>query len=239
MLPSLQGRLIVVTGGTGELGQHVCLDLHARGARIAMTFLSEQQMQAFAARHPEAAQGIRFLRVDARDGDKVRRAMDELSASEGAPHGLVNLIGGYSHGPPVLDSELDDFQRMMDLNFAPTYHFCRSVVPRMVEAGRGHVVNVGARAGLSASANHAAYSIAKSAVIRLTEALGEEVKHHNVNVNCVLPSVIDTTVNRRDLPAEDFSHWVAPADLAQVIAFLLSDASRPIHGAAIPVYGRI
>lgn len=232
-------QIVVVTGGTGELGQHVTALLHSLGARLVLPFISEQELQTFSVRHADVAQAARFVRVDAKDGEKVTRTLDQVAESVGVPHGLVNLIGGYAYGPPVVESELDDIHRMLDLNLSPTYHFCRGVLPRMLSAGRGRIVNVGARAGLAGSANHAAYSIAKSAVIRFTEALAEEVKHLNINVNCVLPSIIDTAGNRRDLPAADFTHWVAPQDLAQVIAFLLSDGARAIHGAAIPVYGRV
>jgi NAD(P)-dependent dehydrogenase (short-subunit alcohol dehydrogenase family) len=239
MTTRFDNQNIVVTGGTGELGQHVTALLHSLGARVVVPFVSEQELQSFSIRHPDVVQAVRFVRMDAKDGEKVRRTIGQLVETDGVPHGLVNLIGGYAFGPPVVESELDDIHRLLDLNLGPTFHFCRSVLPHMLEAGRGHIVNVGARAGLAGSANHAAYSIAKSAVIRFTESMAEEVKHHNVNVNCVLPSVIDTHANRRDMPAADFTHWVAPQDLAQVIAFLLSDASRAIQGASIPVYGRV
>jgi len=232
-------QTIVVTGGTGELGRHVTALLHSLGARVIVPFRSEQALQAFSERHAELSREVRFIRLDAQDGDKVLRAMEQWMAAEGVPHGLVNLIGGYAFGLPVAESTLDDLYRMLDLNLAPTFHFCRALVPHMLSAGRGRIVNVGARAGLEGTANHAAYSIAKSAVIRFTESLAAEVKHSHLNVNCVLPSIIDTASNRRDMPNADFSRWVAPADLAQVIAFLLSDGARAIHGASLPVYGRV
>lgn len=232
-------QTVVVTGGTGELGQHLTSILHGLGARLIIPFISEQEMQVYSIRFPAVMQGTRFVYLDAKDGVKVRRTIDQLVESEGVPHGLVNLIGGYKAGPPIVESELDELYKMLDLNLAPTFHFCRSVVPHMLRAGRGHIVSVGARMGLAGSANHAAYSIAKSAIIRFTEALSDEVKHHNVNVNCVLPSIIDTARNRREMPAADYSHWVTPTDLAHVIAFLLSEGSKAVHGAAIPVYGRV
>lgn len=234
-----QGRVVVVTGGTGELGQHVTRRFHAAGARVVVPFLSEQQMQTFCSREPAVAKDARFYRLDVRDADKVRVFVSAIAESEGPPDALVNLVGGYAYGPPVAEAEWYDFQRMLDLNLAPTFHLCQAVLPLMLQRGGGRIVNVGARAGLEGSANHAAYSIAKSAVIRFTESLSAEVKHRNINVNCVLPSIIDTGPNRHDMPDSDFSHWVAPADLAEVIVFLASDAARAIHGASIPVYGRV
>jgi len=164
--------------------------------------------------------------------------VDRVAETDGPPYAVVNLVGGYAWGA-VQDVELEDVQHMLDLNFAPTFHFCKAVLPHMLGQGRGKIVNVGARSGLAGAADHVAYAVAKSAVQRLTESLAAEVKHQNINVNCVLPSIIDTAANRRDMAAEDFSHWVNPADLAEVIVFLCSDRSRAIQGAAIPVYGRV
>jgi NAD(P)-dependent dehydrogenase (short-subunit alcohol dehydrogenase family) len=236
---ALQDHIVIVTGGTGELGQHVTRRFQNLGARVIVPFVSEQELQAFHTRHPDVAKNVRFIRLDVRESDKVRKFIQSVAENEGAPDAVVNLVGGYAFGPPVAEAEWFEFQNMIELNLVPTFNLCQAVLPHMLQKGRGKIVNVGARAGLEGSANHAAYSIAKAAVIRFTEALAAEVKHRNINVNCVLPSVIDTAFNRRDMPDADFSHWVAPADLAEVIVFLASDAARAVHGAAIPVYGRV
>ena len=236
---TLQGHVVIVTGGTGELGQHVTARFHHLGAKVAVPFVSEQELQALNARNPGLVKDVRFLRLDARDPEKVGKFVQTVAESVGTPDVLVNLVGGYAFGPPISEAEWFDFQRMIELNLVPTFNLCQAVLPQMLQKGRGKIVNVGARAGLEGSANTAAYSIAKGAVIRFTESLSAEVKHRNINVNCVLPSIIDTTLNRRDMPDADFTHWVAPGDLAEVIVFLASDAARAIHGAAIPVYGRV
>jgi NAD(P)-dependent dehydrogenase (short-subunit alcohol dehydrogenase family) len=230
---------VIVTGGTGELGQHVTRRFQSAGARVIVPFVSEQELQAFSTRHPDVAKGVRFFRADVREPEKVRKFIQSIAEAEGTPDALVNLVGGYAFGPPVAEAEWVDFQRMIELNLVPTFNLCQAVLPLMLQKGSGKIVNVGARTGLEGSANHAAYSVAKAAVIRFTESLAAEVKHRNINVNCVLPSIIDTAPNRRDMPDADFSHWVAPADLAEVIVFLASEAARAIHGAAIPVYGRV
>jgi NAD(P)-dependent dehydrogenase (short-subunit alcohol dehydrogenase family) len=130
---------------------------------------------------------------------------------------------------------------MMNLNSASVVNTARAVVPRMIAAnggkGGGKIVSVAARAGLAGSANMGAYVASKSAVIRLTETMALELREHNINVNCVMPSIIDTAPNRADMPNADFSKWVSPAALADVIVFLASDAARAIHGAALPVSG--
>lgn len=236
---SLQDHIVIVTGGTGELGRFVTGRFHGLGAKVLVPFVSEQELQALSAQHPELAQSVRFQRLDLREPERVKKYVQGVAETLGPPDALVNLVGGYAFGPPVVEAEWFDFQRMFDLNLLPAFNMCQAVLPLMLQKGRGKIVTVGARAGLEGSANHAAYSAAKAAVIRFTESLSAEVKHRNINVNCVLPSIIDTTPNRRDMPDADFTHWVAPADLAEVIVFLASDAARAIHGAAIPVYGRV
>jgi NAD(P)-dependent dehydrogenase (short-subunit alcohol dehydrogenase family) len=114
----------------------------------------------------------------------------------------------------------------------------QAVVPGMVERGRGSIVNVGAMAALKGQAKMSAYVASKSVVLRLTESLSAEVRDRGVNVNAVLPSIIDTPANRAAMPDADFSRWVSPDDLANVICFLASDAARAVHGALVPVTGR-
>ena len=125
--------------------------------------------------------------------------------------------------------------RMFDLNLRTLLNCVRATVPGMIERKRGKIVNVGATGGLSGQAGMGAYSAAKSAVIRVTESMAAELKRKGINVNCVLPSIIDTPQNRAAMPKADPSHWVAPADLADVILFLASEEARAVHGAALPV----
>ena len=113
----------------------------------------------------------------------------------------------------------------------------RAVVPVMLKAGSGRIVNIGAGAGQAGVPQLGAYSASKSVVIRLTESMAGELKERGINVNCILPSVIDTARNRQDMPDADFSKWVRPEALAKVIGFLASEAATPIHGAALPVDG--
>ncbi|MGE5130615.1 MAG: SDR family oxidoreductase, partial [Sphingomonadaceae bacterium] len=126
---------------------------------------------------------------------------------------------------------------LFDLNAKSLLHAARAVVPHMLAAGGGKVVTIGAFAAQKGAAHMGAYAAAKSAVIRLTESMAAELREKNVNVNCVLPTIIDTPENRAAMPAADPGRWVAPADLANVILFLASDAARAVHGAALPVAG--
>jgi NAD(P)-dependent dehydrogenase (short-subunit alcohol dehydrogenase family) len=230
------GQTVIVSGGTGALGKVVTTQFLEKGARVVVPYISEQELQDFITAHPTSAKSIHFFHADLREEPKVREFVDQAISAHGPPWALANLVGGYEYGA-VLDAGLADIQHMMQVNFAPTYLLCKAVLPHMLRAGRGKIVNVGARTGIEGTAFHAAYAVSKSAVIRLTEVLSAEVKRQGVNVNCVLPSVIDTPANRQAVPDAEFTQWVAPADLAEVITFLCSEASRAVHGAAIPVYG--
>jgi NAD(P)-dependent dehydrogenase (short-subunit alcohol dehydrogenase family) len=151
---------------------------------------------------------------------------------------LVHTVGAWRGGNPVHETDLADWDFLFNVNLRTTLLCCRAVVPQMLKQGNGRIITVASRDGLAGSAGYAAYSASKSSVLRLNESLADELKASNVNVNCVLPSTIDTPQNRAALPNADFSKWVAPEAIADVILFLASDASRAINGAAIPVYGK-
>jgi NAD(P)-dependent dehydrogenase (short-subunit alcohol dehydrogenase family) len=151
---------------------------------------------------------------------------------------LANIAGGFTMGPPVHETDEKTWDFMLNLNAKTAFLTCRAVVPQMLAAGGGKIINVGARAGLQGSAKMAPYIVSKSAVIRLTESLAAELKHKGINVNCILPGTIDTPANRESMPNADFEKWVPPSDLASVILFLASPVAKAVQGAAVPVYGR-
>jgi len=174
---------------------------------------------------------------DLGDADACRKTVDRIHAAFGRIDVTANVAGGFTMGETVHETTDATWRHMMDLNAGTVLNMARAVVPHMIAAGAGRIVNVAARAGLRGAGRMAAYSASKSVVIRLTEALADELKGKGINVTCVLPSIIDTERNRTDMPDADPSRWVAPADLARVIAFLASDDARAIHGAALPVDG--
>ena len=149
------------------------------------------------------------------------------------------IAGGFRMGQPVHETPEDMWELMLGLNAKSVVNCARAVVPGMLAAGRGKIVNIAALAGLAGKANMGPYSASKSAVIRLTESMSAELRDKGVNVNCILPSIIDTPQNRADMPKADPRRWVAPEALADVVLFLASDAARAIHGAAIPVSGLV
>ena len=150
---------------------------------------------------------------------------------------LANIAGGFAMGPKVHETPVKDWEFMLDLNAKSVFLMCREVLPHMLQQGGGRIVSVAARVANAGKGKMAPYSVAKSAVARLTESMASEYREQNINVNCIMPGTIDTPANRADMPDADFGKWVQPAALADVICFLCSDAARAINGAAVPVYG--
>jgi NAD(P)-dependent dehydrogenase (short-subunit alcohol dehydrogenase family) len=219
-------QVVALTGANGNLGRAVAQAALAQGARVAL--LDVAAGADLAASAPERAS---VHQVNLLDAEATRACF----AAIGRVDVLCNIAGGFSMGDPVHATSEEVWTRMLDLNVRTLLNSVRAAVPGMIERRRGKIVNVGATGGVSGQAGMGAYSAAKSAVIRITESMAAELKRKGINVNCVLPSIIDTPQNRAAMPNADPSQWVAPADLANVILFLASDEARAVHGAALPV----
>ncbi|MBK9116892.1 MAG: SDR family NAD(P)-dependent oxidoreductase [Betaproteobacteria bacterium] len=225
---------VLITGASGNLGRAVAAAFAARGANLAL--LDRNRAHLDAAFGGESDRRM-LIAADLLDAGEVEAAVASVAARFGRIDALANIAGGFRMGTPVHATSDADWNFLFDLNARTVLHAARAVVPRMLAAGRGRIVNVGAFAAQKGAADMGAYVAAKSAVIRLTETMAAELRDKGINVNCVLPTIIDTPENRKAMPDADPARWVAPADLANVIAFLASDAARAVHGAAVPVTG--
>jgi NAD(P)-dependent dehydrogenase (short-subunit alcohol dehydrogenase family) len=177
---------------------------------------------------------VQLVQADLFEPDAVAAAVesvDDLGA-------VVNLVGGYASGGKVHESDPEDLDRMVQLNLKPGFLLARAAMPRLADAGGGAYVGVSARAALRPFSGAAAYITAKAGVLAFVQALAVEYKDAGVRANAVVPNAIDTPANREQMPNADFSRWVAPAEIARVIRFLVSDDSKPTSGAAVPVYGK-
>lgn len=233
----LQDQVVVITGAGGNLGQATAFAFFAAGARLALVDLKREPLrEIFGAKIPEEES---YLPVAANlmDEASVADMRDEILGRFGRVDALINIAGGFAMGPEVADTPLKTWEFMLNLNARTAFLASRALLPHMAERNRGWIVNIGARAGLSGKANMAPYVISKSAVIRLTESMAAEYKEKGLNINCILPGTIDTPRNREENPDQDFSKWVAPEAIADVILFLCSNEARAINGASIPVYG--
>lgn len=222
----------IVTGGTGGLGVGVVRALVEAGHDVVVTWIVDREVERF----PEDLRDrVRLERADVGDEGDLDRLVG------GCPEGIwafVHLVGGYLDGAPLAGMDMAGWDTQFALNLRSAALAMRAVLPGMTSRGGGRMVAVSSRTARRPFAGASAYAASKAGVIALVEAASEEVKHDGVCVNCVLPSVIDTPANRAAMPDADPARWVAPADLGAVIAFLCSEESRAITGAAIPVYGR-
>ncbi len=195
--------------------------------------------KALRAAHGEDDKRRLLVRANLLDAASVAQAVETAAGRFGRIDVLCNLAGGFRMGQPVHETPAETWQLMIDLNAGTIINTARAVVPGMLAAGGGKIVNIAAMGGLAGGRDMGAYSAAKSAVVRLTESMSAELRDRGINVNCIMPSIIDTPQNRAAMPKADPRRWVAPEALAEVILFLASDGARAIHGAAIPVTGLV
>jgi NAD(P)-dependent dehydrogenase (short-subunit alcohol dehydrogenase family) len=225
----MDGKVIVVTGASGALGQVVAKVALARGARLAGI---DHATSSF----PATPDRIELGGVDLSDATQAKKAVDAAAAHFGRLDALINIAGGFAF-EAIAEGDPKTWQRMYALNVLTALNTSQSAIPYLVASGAGRIVNTGAIGALRAGAGMGAYAASKAAVHRLTEALASEWKGQ-ITVNAVLPSTIDTPANRASMPKADFKKWVTAEELAEVILFLASDAASAVTGALLPVSGR-
>jgi NAD(P)-dependent dehydrogenase (short-subunit alcohol dehydrogenase family) len=221
---------VLVTGAAGGLGGAVVRRLQADGWRVVAPVLGEPH-------HLDPS--VLAVQADLTDESAVAGAVAVGAADPDRPlRAVVNLVGGFAAGGRVHETPVADFEAQLRLNLRPTYVVTAAALPHLIAAGGGSVVCVGSRAGVKPFAGAAGYITAKAALLTLVDVLAVEYREDNIRANAVLPSVIDTPANRAAQPDADFGRWVSGGQIADVIAFLCSDASTATSGAHIPVYGR-
>jgi NAD(P)-dependent dehydrogenase (short-subunit alcohol dehydrogenase family) len=224
----------LVTGGTGGLGTAVVEAFLEEGRRVVVPWVEEAELERL-----EARDGLELVQADLFDRDAVTGVVHRAAGDSGAPlQAIVNLVGGFAQGGRVHETPVEEFEAQFRLNLRPTYLATAAALPHLIAAGGGSVVCVGTRAALRPFPGAAGYIASKRAVLAFVEALAVEYRDDGVRANAILPSVIDTPGNRAASPDADFSKWVKPREIAEVIRFLCSDAAAATSGAAIPVYGR-
>jgi NAD(P)-dependent dehydrogenase (short-subunit alcohol dehydrogenase family) len=222
---------VLVTGGTGALGGPVVLELLDSGYACCVTWIVDREREAAEAELGDRASLVRADLTDPSGAAEAVAAVDDLEA-------VVNLVGGFAVGPRVHETEVEEFNRLIELNLTPAFLLAREAMPRLVERGGGAFVGVSSRAALRPFAGAAGYVVGKAALLALVQALDAEYRDHGVRCNAIVPSVIDTPANRAAQPDADHGKWVDPKAIAKVVRFLVSDESAATTGAAIPVYGR-
>ncbi|MEH6588312.1 MAG: SDR family NAD(P)-dependent oxidoreductase [Halioglobus sp.] len=222
----LQNSRIVITGAAGVLGQATAKIAKEKGAQtIGLDVISTDSLPNIDSYH----------QVDLLD----RQATQTCVESIGQFDALLNIAGGFTMGMDAAEPSDEQWNWMFSINVQTMRNAVMSAVPIFKTGERGKIVNIGALGALSGAGAMSAYCCAKSSVMRLTESLSEELKADGINVNAVLPSIIDTPANREAMPDANFNEWVTPDKLAQVICFLASEEASAVHGVLLPVKGLV
>jgi NAD(P)-dependent dehydrogenase (short-subunit alcohol dehydrogenase family) len=234
------GKIVLVAGGTGGLGQAVTLAFLEESADVVVTYRRQEEfvrLDKAACASAATSSSLQGHQVDVTDEAAVHGLTDGIISSRGRVDVLVNAVGGYAGGMALWETDSKVFEQMLSLNLRSGYVLSRVIVPVMLKQRSGAIVNVASRTAVDHAAGAAAYAASKGAAVAMIDSLAEDLKGTGVRANSVLPSIIDTEANRKAMPKADFSKWPKPGDIARVILFLSSDEARLIHGAAVPVYG--
>ncbi|ASC70989.1 3-oxoacyl-[acyl-carrier-protein] reductase [Halomicronema hongdechloris C2206] len=229
----MQGQQILITGGTGGLGQGVTREALNQGAYLTLPYRNQDEVEQLKQNlAPAQLERVRFLQADLSDETTVVQLIAEMTRLDG----LIHLVGGFAMGA-IADYSFQEWRHDFDLNLHTTFLACKYSLKKMQAQGYGRIVTIGSRGAVQPAAQLGAYCASKAAVVALTRAIAAETKGSRITANSVLPSIIDTPANREAMGTEQVDQWVKPASLARVICFLASEAAGDIRGATVPVYG--
>ena len=230
------GDVVLVTGAGGALGSAVCEAFGAAGATVCGADVVTPESEDFLL-DPAV---IEFYQGDFTDEDDVADTVEAIVDEHGGLDYLVNIAGTWRGGTPVEETDVDTFDFLFDVNLKTAFLASKHAIPHLRESAsdddQAGIVSISARSSLEGGEGDGLYRATKAGVRILTETIAEE-NLGEVRANAVMPSVIDTPMNREMMPDADFEEWVDPADIAEVIVFLCSEAASVTSGAAVPVYG--
>ncbi len=232
-------KVAVITGATGALGRVVVKAFLDQGTRVVSTYRSEEKKNQLVDFLGEA-DALMSVKTDVTNEADVQGLFRKVIAKYGRVDFLLNIVGAYKGGTEIANTKEEEWDSMMSINLKSAFLCSKAALPHMLRQNYGRIINVASRTALEKRyrSKSGAYAVSKAGVVVLTETIAEEVRKYDINVNCILPSTIDTPDNRQILPEADFSKWVKPEQIAKVLLFLVSEDSSTISGASIPVYGK-
>jgi NAD(P)-dependent dehydrogenase (short-subunit alcohol dehydrogenase family) len=231
-----EGQLVLVTGGTGALGSAVARAFLQEGANVAVTYRSQREYDDLQSAVSAADRArLRGHPADVTNDDEMLHLSAALDGEFHRLDALVNAVGAYAGGPKLWEMESGVLDHMLAMNLRSAFVSSRAVLPILLRQGRGCIVNVAARSAIDQPGGAGAYVASKAAALALMHSLAMDLKGTAIRANSVLPNVIDTAANRRDMPRANFATWTKAEDIARVILFLCSDDAQAVNGTAIPV----
>lgn len=231
------GKSVLVTGGTGGLGRAVTMAFLEEGAGVVVTYRNANELDVVKRSAGAHATSLQGQQVDLTNEAAVDRLVGNILGEYGRLDVVVNTVGGYAGGVKLWEMDPRVFDQMLALNLRSGYLLAHAAVPAMLKQRHGAIVNVASKAAFDHAGGAAAYAASKAAAVAMMDSLAADLKGTGVRVNSILPSIIDTEMNRKAMPKADFAQWPKPEEIARVILFLCSDEAKLIHGAALPVYG--
>ena len=226
----LHGKVVLITGAKGGLGTFVTNSFLDAGARVIGVSRSISD-----ADFPR--EGFSAIPAEISSGDNARRIIEAVIAKAGRIDGLIHLMGGFTGGQPVADTDDATLDRMLDLNLRSAFHVIRAVLPRMRDQDAGRIIAIGSKAAVEPSPMAGVYAASKAALVSLIRTVARENSDRRITANVVLPGTMDTPANRAADPKADFSKWVHPSQVAKLLVYLMSDQASQVNGAVIPIYG--
>ncbi len=227
-------KIVLVTGGTGALGRSITKAFLESNATVISSYLNDRETGKT---QTDNKSSIQLVKANVTNEEEIEKLVLGVLDKYGRIDILVNLVGAYLGGKTVVELEEKEWDLMMNVNLKSAFFISKHVTRQMISSKYGKIIHVSSRIGLHSEGYDSAYAASKSGLIRLVESLSKETKELNINVNCIMPSIIDTEANRKAMPNADFNKWVKPEELANVVLFLSSEEAKTITGAAIPTFG--
>ncbi|MFO7946159.1 MAG: SDR family oxidoreductase [Armatimonadota bacterium] len=230
-------KVVVITGATGNLGSVVTKKFAEAGHTLALAYHSQEKMDALSEKIPGA--DPLAVQCDVTNEQQVEAFMQQVHQELGGPDVLLNIAGGWAGGKSVAETPLDTWEQMMNLNLKSTFLCCKHALTYMLQQDWGRIVNVSSKLAGDLPEQTSAYAVSKAGVDALTGCIAGEVKETGVSVVSVRPSIIDTSLNRKYMKNADYSKWIPPAEIADVMLLLATDIGGEMNGAIIPLYGEL
>lgn len=227
-------KIVLVTGGTGALGRSITKAFLESNATVISSYLNDRETGRT---QIDNKSSIQLVKANVTNEKEIEKLVFGVLDKYGRIDILVNVVGAYLGGKTVVELEEKEWDLMMNVNLKSAFLISKHVTRQMISSKYGKIIHVSSRIGLHSEGYDSAYAASKSGLIRLVESLSKETKDLNINVNCIMPSIIDTEANRKAMPNADFNKWVKPEELANVVLFLSSEEAKTITGAAIPTFG--
>ncbi len=231
----MNGKYVLITGGTGGLGKSVTTRFAQLGAHVTLPYRKDEEVRRLKAGMDDALRAqLTAVQADLLKEQDILQVVDQMPRIDI----LIHIMGGFAMGRTT-ETSLKDWQFQIDINLTSAFLMIKACLGPMQKQKYGRIITIGAKAAVDTPGSMAAYVAAKAGLAGLTRSIAEEVKDDNITANVVMPAVIDTPANRKAMGAEHAERWVTPESLAKVITFLASEAASDISGALIPVYGGI